>query len=73
MALLFAAGVLTVGRIGITWDEPKWFPPWELDEAHELVEGALRGLRHAGLDPGQASYQFCTNGAQCSRFSGESR
>lgn len=25
MALLFAAGVLTVGRIGITWDEPNYF------------------------------------------------
>ncbi|MFQ5744729.1 MAG: YgeY family selenium metabolism-linked hydrolase [Acidobacteriota bacterium] len=48
---------------GIRWDQPKWFPPWQLAEEHELVQVALRGLRQAGLDPGLASYQFCTNGA----------
>ena len=48
---------------GVTWNEPKWYPPWELPEDHELVQGALAGLRGAGLDPGLTSYQFCTNGA----------
>lgn len=48
---------------GVTWNEPKWFAPWELDESHELVERSLAGLRSAGLDPGLAAYQFCTNGA----------
>lgn len=48
---------------GVRWDEPKWFPPWELPEDHALVQGALAGLRTAGLDPAMASYQFCTNGA----------
>ena len=48
---------------GVTWNEPKWFPAWQLDEDHDLVQGALRGLRSAGLDPAQSSYQFCTNAA----------
>lgn len=48
---------------GIRWDHPKWFAPWELDEEHDLVQGALRGLREAGLDPSLRAYQFCTNAA----------
>jgi putative selenium metabolism hydrolase len=48
---------------GVVWSEPKWYDPWELAEGHELVQGALAGLRSAGLDPKMASYQFCTNGA----------
>ena len=48
---------------GTHWVEPKWFPSWKLDEDHLLVQEGLRGLRSAGLEPGLASYQFCTNGA----------
>jgi putative selenium metabolism hydrolase len=48
---------------GVRWSEPKWYAPWELAEDHELVQSALAGLREAGLDPGMASYQFCTNAA----------
>lgn len=48
---------------GTRWNEPKWFPPWELPEDHLLVQAALRGLRDAGLTPVTTSYQFCTNAA----------
>ena len=55
---------------GVTWNEPKWFPAWQLDEDHGLVQGALRGLRNAGLEPGQSSYQFCTNAAYSAGVAG---
>jgi len=55
---------------GARWVEPKWFPPWELPEDHELVQSALNGLRAAGLDPRLASYQFCTNGAHSAGVAG---
>jgi len=55
---------------GVTWKEPKWFAPWELDENHELVTKSLEGLRKAGLEPGATSYQFCTNGAHSAGFAG---
>lgn len=48
---------------GVHWEHPKWFPAWVIDEDHELVQKALRGLRQAGLDPQLAAYQFCTNAA----------
>ena len=55
---------------GVVWNEPKWYAPWELAEEHELVQGALVGLRSAGLDPGMASYQFCTNAAYSAGVAG---
>ena len=55
---------------GIVWDEPKWFPPWELAEDHALVQSALRALRSTGLEPSMASYQFCTNAAYCAGRAG---
>ena len=55
---------------GIRWQEPKWFPPWELAEGDELVEIGLRGLRAAGLDPKMSSYQFCTNAAHSAGVAG---
>ena len=55
---------------GVEWDEPKWFPAWEVDEDHALVQGALSGLRAIGLDPGLASYQFCTNAAYSAGVAG---
>ncbi len=55
---------------GVHWQEPKWFPPWELSEDYELVQSALRGLRTAGLDPKLASYQFCTNAAYSAGVAG---
>lgn len=48
---------------GVNWKKPKWFPAWVLDEDHELVQKALRGLRQAGLDPQVKTYNFCTNAA----------
>ncbi|HET9588633.1 MAG TPA: YgeY family selenium metabolism-linked hydrolase [Anaerolineales bacterium] len=41
----------------------KFFPAWELDVQHPFVQGALAGLRAAGLDPQLSSYRFCTNAA----------
>jgi putative selenium metabolism hydrolase len=41
----------------------KFFPAWELDAEHPLVERALRGLRASGLDPRLSAYRFCTNAA----------
>jgi putative selenium metabolism hydrolase len=55
---------------GVVWSEPKWYAPWELAEDHELVQGALAGLRGAGIDPEMASYQFCTNGAYSAGIAG---
>ncbi len=55
---------------GTVWSEPKWYAPWELAEEHELVQGALAGLRSAGLEPGMSSYQFCTNGAYSAGVAG---
>ncbi len=55
---------------GVTWNQPKWFPAWQLDEDHDLVQGALRGLRSAGFDPAQTSYQFCTNAAHSAGVAG---
>lgn len=48
---------------GVHRKHPKWFPAWIIDEDHELVQKALRGLRRAGLDPQLTAYQFCTNAA----------
>lgn len=48
---------------GVRWVEPKWFPPWELAEDHELVQRGLTGLRAAGLEPSLGAYRFCTNAA----------
>ncbi len=55
---------------GVRWVEPKWFPPWALDEDHALVQSGLRGLRASGLEPSLASYQFCTNGAYSAGVAG---
>jgi putative selenium metabolism hydrolase len=50
--------------------QPKWFPPWEMPEDSLLVQRALQGLRDQGLDPGLASYRFCTNGAYSAGMAG---
>ncbi|MBL8056529.1 MAG: YgeY family selenium metabolism-linked hydrolase [Anaerolineales bacterium] len=42
---------------------PKFFPAWVFPEEHPLVQGALRGLRAAGLAPRLGAYRFCTNAA----------
>lgn len=41
----------------------KFFPAWELEENHHLVQSALSGLRASGLDPQLSAYRFCTNAA----------
>lgn len=48
---------------GFRFEQPKWYPAWELDHDHHLVRWALSGLRSIGLAPGLTSYQFCTNAA----------
>ena len=55
---------------GVTWEEPKWYPPWELPEDAELVQAALDGLRKAGFAPAFGSYQFCTNAAHSAGVAG---
>ena len=49
---------------------PKWFPAWVLDEAHPFVQGALAGLRAAGLTPRIGAYRFCTNAAYSAGVAG---
>lgn len=49
---------------------PKWFPAWVLDEAHPFVQGALAGLRAAGLTPRIGAYRFCTNAAHSAGVAG---
>lgn len=41
----------------------KFFPAWVFPENHPFVQGALRGLRAAGLNPRIGAYRFCTNAA----------
>lgn len=48
---------------GVRWNEPKWYPPWELAEDHPLVRTARDGLLKAGFTSSFGSYQFCTNAA----------
>jgi putative selenium metabolism hydrolase len=55
---------------GVIWERPKWFAPWEVEEDSAIVQGALRGLRSAGLDPALRSYQFCTNAAYSAGYAG---
>lgn len=48
---------------GYAFEEPKWLPPWVLEAADPVASAALAALRSAGLEPGLASYGFCTNAA----------
>ncbi|RIK54106.1 MAG: YgeY family selenium metabolism-linked hydrolase, partial [Chloroflexi bacterium] len=52
-----------VAYTGETLSANKFFPAWELDEEHEFVQKALKGLRASGLDPKLGAYRFCTNAA----------
>lgn len=55
---------------GVEWNEPKWFPPWELPADHELVTLSLEGLRGIGQQPTLCSYDFCTNAAYSAGVAG---
>lgn len=55
---------------GVEWDEPKWFPPWELPVDHDLVTVALEGLRAIGQQPVLTAYAFCTNAAHSAGVAG---
>lgn len=46
----------------------RFFPGWLYDEQDEFVQGALKGLTDAGLQPKITQYSFCTNG---SHYAGE--
>jgi putative selenium metabolism hydrolase len=59
-------GALRADRV----NGPKWFPAWVLDEAHPFVQGALAGLRAAGLTPRIGAYRFCTNAAYSAGVAG---
>jgi putative selenium metabolism hydrolase len=48
----------------------KFFPAWELDEHHDLVQSALAGLQASGLDPQLGAYRFCTNAAYSAGVAG---
>ncbi|NKB89559.1 MAG: YgeY family selenium metabolism-linked hydrolase [Acidobacteria bacterium] len=55
---------------GVSWEQPKWFAPWEFAEDDPIVALSLASLRDAGFDPELASYQFCTNGAYSGGYAG---
>lgn len=48
----------------------RFFPAWVLSEDHELVAGALAGLRRVGLAPAITKYSFCTNGSYSAGVAG---
>lgn len=48
---------------GKTIRHAKFYPAWVIPEHHFLVEGAVRGLVHAGQAPQMGAYRFCTNAA----------
>jgi putative selenium metabolism hydrolase len=41
----------------------KWFPAWQLDREHNLVQAAVRALSSLGLPVDYGAYNFCTNAA----------
>lgn len=53
---------------GETIKAERFYPAWLLDEQHELVQTALKGLFSVGLKPEVSHWAFCTNG---SHFAGE--
>lgn len=53
---------------GATIEGERFFPGWLYDEEDEFVQGALQGLKDAGLHPEVTQYSFCTNG---SHYAGE--
>lgn len=53
---------------GETIKASRFYPAWLLDEQHELVQTALKGLFSVGLKPELSHWAFCTNG---SHFAGE--
>ncbi len=50
--------------------QPKWFPAWALPRDDPFVVGAQAAMEAAGLSPGLASYQFCTNAAYSTGIAG---
>ena len=48
----------------------KFFPAWELDENHPLVQRSLNGLLSIGLHPKIGAYRFCTNAAYSAGLAG---
>ncbi len=48
---------------GATLSGWKFYPAWKFEENHPFVQGALSGLRSAGLQPKVSAYRFCTNAA----------
>jgi len=48
---------------GALLETSKWFPPWLIEEDHEVVRRASDGLSRAGLEVAFSAYQFCTNAA----------
>lgn len=55
---------------GATLRHTKFFPAWKFAPDHPFVQGALAGLRAAGLNPGLGAYRFCTNAAYSAGMAG---
>lgn len=53
---------------GNTIEGERFFPGWLYTEDEPFVQGALKGLKKAGLNPTVSCYSFCTNG---SHYAGE--
>ena len=53
---------------GETIRAKRYFPAWVVDEDSELVQGAMKGLKDAGIEAKLSHFAFCTNG---SSFCGE--
>ena len=53
---------------GETLRAKRYFPAWVVDEDSELVQGAMKGVKDAGIEAKLSHFAFCTNG---SSFCGE--
>jgi len=48
----------------------RFFPAWETEAEHKLVQAALKGISELGFEAQLAHYSFCTNG---SHYAGEKK
>jgi len=48
----------------------RFFPAWEIEAEHQLVQQALKGISEIGLEAQLSHYSFCTNG---SHYAGEKK
>ena len=48
---------------GTTISAERFFPAWEIDKDHYLVQSAVKALEESGLPHELSHYSFCTNGS----------